>query len=127
MRVALDDLGTGYASLAYVAGLEADVLKIDRSFTAGLGAHRAHSAVVAALVSLGRSLGQGLVAEGVETVGQAQLLLEMGCDVAQGFLCGKPASAGELEPVLEQAAAGRPVFSLQQAQGTSVHLGQPSA
>ena len=126
-RVALDDLGTGYASLAYVAGLQADVLKIDRSFTAGLGVHKAQAAVVAALVSLGRNLGQGLIAEGVETVEQARLLLELGCDVAQGFLCGKPASPDELVPVLELAAAGSPVFSLQQAQGIEAQRGQPPA
>jgi diguanylate cyclase (GGDEF)-like protein/PAS domain S-box-containing protein len=131
VRVALDDLGTGYASLAYVAGFEADVLKVDRSFTAGLGGvHRAQSAVVTALVSLGRSLGQDMVAEGVETVVQAQHLLELGCYVAQGYLCGKPADADELAPVLEEAAAGRPVFVLQppgQAQGTEAHRGQPPA
>jgi EAL domain-containing protein (putative c-di-GMP-specific phosphodiesterase class I) len=126
-RVALDDLGTGYASLAYVAGFEADVLKIDRSFTAGLGAHRAQSAVVAALVSLGRSLGQDLVAEGVETMEQARLLLDLGCEVAQGYLCGKPTGPEELLPRLAQAAAGRPVFQVQQAQGVPAQRGQPSA
>ncbi|MEO5679847.1 MAG: EAL domain-containing protein, partial [Acidimicrobiales bacterium] len=83
-RVALDDLGTGYASLAYVAGLEVDVLKVDRSFTAGLGEHRAQSAVVAAIVSLGHSLGHTVVAEGVETAEQARLLRELGCDMGQG-------------------------------------------
>ena len=127
VRVALDDLGTGYASLAYVAGLEADVLKIDRSFTSGLGVHRAQSAVVAALVSLGRSLRQDLVAEGVETRDQARLLLELGCHVAQGFLCGKPASAEELAPLLEQAALGLPVFSLQgHPHGIEVQRGHPA-
>ena len=126
-RVALDDLGTGYASLAYVAGLQADVLKIDRSFTAGLGVHKAQAAVVATLVSLGRNLGQGLVAEGVETAEQARLLLELGCDVAQGFLCGRPASPEELLPLLELAAAGSPVFSLQQPQGIDEQRGQPPA
>jgi len=124
-RVALDDLGTGYASLAYVAGFEADVLKVDRSFTAGLGAHRAQSAVVAALISLGRSLGQDLVAEGVETSEQARLLLEMGCDVAQGYLCCKPASADELVPFLEKAAAGSPVFNLEQAQRMEARQRKP--
>lgn len=116
-RVALDDLGTGYASLAYVAGLEADVLKVDRSFTSGLGVHRAQSAVVAALVSLGHSLGQEMVAEGVETVEQARLLLDLGCNVAQGYLCGKPASADDLVPLLEQAAAGAPIFRLKLRDG----------
>ncbi len=111
-RVALDDLGTGYASLAYVAGLEADVLKVDRSFTAGLGVHRASTAVVAALISLGRSLGQSMVAEGVETLEQARLLLDLGCEVAQGYLCGKPASAEELASLLATAAAGSPVFRI---------------
>jgi len=123
-RVALDDLGTGYASLAYVAGLEADVLKVDRSFTAGLGVHRARSAVVAALVSLGRSLGQDLVAEGVETVEQAQLLLDLGCELAQGFLCGKPVSPEELVPLLELAADDLPVFQLSAGAG---HGGTPWA
>ena len=112
VKVALDDLGTGYASLAYVADFEADVLKVDRSFTAAL-ADRAAAAVVAALVSLAQNLKQDVVAEGVETVEQAGLLLAMGCEVAQGFLCGKPASADELEPLLATAAAGLPVFHLQ--------------
>ncbi len=111
VRVALDDLGTGYSSLAYVAGLEADVLKVDRSFTAGLGRRASHAAVVAAIVSLGHSLGHSVVAEGVETAEQARLLAELGCDMAQGYLCGRPADAGELVPLLEQAAAGSPVFS----------------
>jgi len=126
-KVALDDLGTGYASLVYVAGFEADVLKIDRSFTAGLGTHRAHSAVVAALVSLGRSLGQDMVAEGVETPDQARLLLDMGCDLAQGYLCGKPASADELFPLLEQAATGAAVFDLQHGPRAPGQLGSPRA
>jgi len=111
VRVALDDLGTGYASLAYVAGLEADVLKVDRSFTAGLGRHGTHAAVVAALVSLGHSLGHTVVAEGVETPEQARLLAELGCDLAQGYLCGRPADADELVPVLAQAAEGSPIFT----------------
>ena len=110
VRVALDDLGTGYASLAYVAGLEADVLKVDRTFTAGLGQHATHAAVVAAVVSLGHSLGHTVVAEGVETAEQARLLDELGCDLAQGYLCGRPADPDELAPMLEQAAAGSPIF-----------------
>ena len=108
--VALDDLGTGYASLAYVAGLEADVLKVDRTFTAGLGIDRAHSAVVAAIVSLGHSLGQQVVAEGVETAEQVALLLGLGCDRAQGYLCGRPAEPEELVDLLSRAAAGRPAY-----------------
>ena len=111
VRVALDDLGTGYASLAYVAGLEADVLKVDRSFTAGLGEHRTHEAVVAAIVSLGHSLGHSVVAEGVETEAQARVLAELGCDIAQGFLCGRPAGPDELAPILEQAASGSPIYA----------------
>jgi diguanylate cyclase (GGDEF)-like protein/PAS domain S-box-containing protein len=135
VKVALDDLGTGYASLAYVAGLEADVLKVDRSFTAGL-ADRAPAAVVAALVSLAQNLRQEVVAEGVETPEQAGMLLAMGCEVAQGFLCGKPASAEELEPLLATAAAGLPVFLVQdppeeqaqeQQQGICLQRGQPLA
>ncbi len=110
-RVALDDLGTGYASLAYVAGLESDVLKVDRSFTAGLGDHRAQSAVVAAIVSLGHSLGQTVVAEGVETREQARLLLDLGCDLGQGYMFGRPVAAEALAPLLERAAAGQPVFA----------------
>ena len=111
VRVALDDLGTGFASLAYVAALEADVLKVDRSFTSGLARRGTHYAVVAAVVSLGHSLGHTVVAEGVETPEQARILTELGCDLAQGFLCGRPAGADELLPTLEQAAAGLPVFA----------------
>ena len=90
VRVALDDYGTGYSSLADVAALQVDELKIDISFVAGLGSDRALTAIVHAIVGLGHALGIPVVAEGVETTAQAFALRALGCEFGQGFLFGHP-------------------------------------
>ncbi len=96
VRVALDDYGTGYSSLADVAALPVDELKIDASFVAGLGSDRAQTAIVRAIVGLGHALGIAVVAEGVETAAQAFALRALGCEFGQGFHFGHPAA----DPVL---------------------------
>jgi diguanylate cyclase (GGDEF)-like protein/PAS domain S-box-containing protein len=85
VRVAVDDFGTGYSSLSYLRRFPVDVLKVDRSFVAGLGADEADEAVTAAVVRLAHTLGLDAVAEGVETAAQHHRLLVLGCDLAQGF------------------------------------------
>ena len=90
VRIAVDDFGTGYSSLAYLRRLPVDEVKIDKSFVLGLASDLGDLAVVRAIVDLGHSLGLGVVAEGVEQDATRDQLVEMGCDVAQGFLISRP-------------------------------------
>ena len=99
VRIAMDDFGTGYSSLSYLWRFPFDKLKIDQSFTRGIGGGDEHLAsVIQAIVALGRSLNLTITAEGVETEGQAEFLRQVGCDQLQGFFLGRPMA-------LEQAAA----------------------
>jgi diguanylate cyclase (GGDEF)-like protein len=90
-RVAIDDFGTGYSSLAYLHRLPVDVIKIDKSFVAPLDTDAKAGRFVQALVDLVHTLDLQVVAEGVETERQAQLLRAMSCDYAQGYFFGRPA------------------------------------
>lgn len=90
LRVALDDFGTGYSSLSYLSRYPFDVIKIDRSFVSALGSEDSANAIVRTIIDLGNGLGMRVVAEGVETVEQAQYLSAAGCDELQGFLLGRP-------------------------------------
>ncbi len=103
VRIAIDDVGTGYSSLTRLTELPVDILKIDRSFTACIGAKAACEAVVKAIISIGRSLHLQVVAEGVETVEQAEALAEFGCDTVQGFLFGRPSPEDELGRLVNRA------------------------
>lgn len=86
VRIAIDDLGTGYSSLSRLTELPVDVLKIDRSFVAGMGVDRGCDAIVRGVLTIGQALGLSIVAEGVETPGQAAALVSYGADTAQGYL-----------------------------------------
>jgi EAL domain-containing protein (putative c-di-GMP-specific phosphodiesterase class I) len=90
VHLAIDDLGTGYSSLTRITELPIDVLMTDLSFIAGLGTDRACEAVVRAILGIGRAVGLDVVAEGVETALQAELLRQYGCDTAQGYLYSRP-------------------------------------
>ncbi len=90
VSIALDDFGTGYASLTHLSKFPVSWLKIDRSFVRGLGVDPDASAIVKAVLGLSHNLGIGVVAEGIETLEQWQILNKRGCEVAQGFLVGKP-------------------------------------
>lgn len=92
ISVALDDFGTGYASLSYLRHLPIDVMKIDRSFLEDTGAKESGEAVLRCVIDLAHALGIRVLAEGVETPDQRDLLYRLGCDAMQGFLLGTPAS-----------------------------------
>lgn len=100
LRLSIDDFGTGHSSLMRLQEITADRLKIDRSFVKGLP-EMAHSVtIVRNTIALAHDLGMSVVAEGVETEGQRQLLLELGCDYAQGFLFSRPVDAEEFTRML---------------------------
>ncbi len=100
--VALDDFGMGFAPLLYLKQLGTDDLKIDRSFVSGLGEDVYDTAVVASLISLAHNLGIRCVAEGVETLAQLELLQQLGCDFAQGYLFSRPMETESLAPWLDR-------------------------
>ena len=104
--LALDDFGRGWSSLAYLARLPVDILKMDREFVAEIERDQRGAALVAGVIELGRSLGMDVVAEGVETPGQAALLQEMACRYLQGYLFGRPLPIGELRAALDGFDAG---------------------
>jgi diguanylate cyclase (GGDEF)-like protein len=104
--VALDDFGTGYSSLSYLHRLPLDQLKIDKSFVKPLKRGNESFEIVRTIVSLANGLDLDVVAEGVETTEQHQLLLELGCSHMQGFLFGQPADADETTLRLLNRVAG---------------------
>jgi diguanylate cyclase (GGDEF)-like protein len=100
IRLAIDDFGTGYSALSYLKRLPVEVLKIDKSFIAGLRKNSKDRLIVSATISLAQTLGLTVVAEGVETARQAKQLLELGCDLAQGNYFAKPLTREETSAFL---------------------------
>jgi diguanylate cyclase (GGDEF)-like protein/PAS domain S-box-containing protein len=96
VQIAMDDFGSGYSSLRYLRTLPLDIIKVDRTFVADIVADRQDRAVVAGIVMLGRETEREVIAEGVETVAQHDVLIDLGCELAQGFLYDVPKPAGEL-------------------------------
>ena len=90
IAVSLDDFGTGYSSLTYLRRLPMDTLKIDQSFVRGMMTDPGDLAIVQGVIGLARSFGYRVIAEGVETIGQGQMLLQLGCPNAQGYCIAKP-------------------------------------
>lgn len=90
VHICIDDFGAGYSSLNYLHQFPLDILKIDRSFTAGLGSNNTSSAIIEAIVGLGNNLGMQTIATGVESEHHQRYLLELGCRYAQGFLFRRP-------------------------------------
>jgi diguanylate cyclase (GGDEF)-like protein/PAS domain S-box-containing protein len=100
MRVAIDDFGTGYSSLGYLSRLPIDALKIDRSFVVSMATDPQESAIVTTIISLAHSMGLQVIAEGVETREQANLLGILHCDQIQGYLVSRPQPAHEIAKIL---------------------------
>lgn len=107
VAIAVDDFGTGYASLRYLREFPVDVLKVDRSFVQEIGRQPDHVPIVAAIIGLGRSLGHRVVAEGVETPDQQAFLRAHWCGEAQGFLFERPLPADACTAVLKARGLAR--------------------
>ncbi len=101
VRVAVDDFGTGFATLGSLGHYPVDRLKIDRSFVHGLGRNAQDTATVHAIVAFARTLGLHLTAEGIETADQLDLLQTLGCEHGQGYYFAKPLQCGSVEPYLD--------------------------
>lgn len=97
IRVAIDDFGTGYSSLSYLQKFDIDFLKIDRSFIDHLETDQNQDAICKAIITMAHSLNMQVIAEGVETHRQSEILKNLGCDFAQGFYYCRPLPASEFE------------------------------
>lgn len=102
IRISLDDFGTGFSSLSYLNGLPIDTLKIDKSFVDKVSTDESTKIITETIVSMVRKLGYESVAEGVETEEQFAYMKEVGCDVIQGYLLGKPLTSQGIEELLEK-------------------------
>ena len=106
LRLAIDDFGTGFSSLLRLKRLPVQKLKIDQGFVAGLPGDNDDVAIVRAVIALGQSMGLQVHAEGIEQVGQAQFLLDLNCNLGQGYWFGRPMPAKDLD--WQRAPAIRP-------------------
>ena len=105
VRLALDDFGTGYSSLSYLHQTDVHTMKIDRSFVGGMAADPTRRAIVQSVVSLGRSLDLQVIAEGVDSEDKVDMLMAMGCHLAQGYLLSQPLLASGMADFLRAQPA----------------------
>ena len=103
ITVAIDDFGTGYSSLSYLKKFPIDKLKIDKSFIHDMDDSLMNKNIVRSIIELGHNLDLEIVAEGVETFNQVQMLSELECDILQGFYFSKPVTNEEMEELLKQS------------------------
>jgi EAL domain-containing protein (putative c-di-GMP-specific phosphodiesterase class I) len=102
IHLVIDDFGTGYSSLSYLRRFPVDTLKVDKSFVEGLGKDPESTAIVQAVISLAKSLGMRVTAEGIETREQLDMLRFMDCDQGQGYFFSRPLPAPEAEALLAE-------------------------
>ena len=100
VMIALDDFGTGYSSLSYLSRFPMDIIKIDRSFVAGLASNAVDTSIVRAVVQLAHDMDMTVIAEGIETSQQHELVTELGCDLCQGYYFAKPMPAQQVDSLL---------------------------
>jgi diguanylate cyclase (GGDEF)-like protein/PAS domain S-box-containing protein len=122
VRIALDDFGTGYSSLTWLKSLPADIVKLDRSFVAGLAEDPRKASIIQAVLWLAQSLGMSTIAEGVEELADWHALKAAGCPAVQGYLFSKPLQAAEFDVMLRESFE-RATFEgvhLRETMGTAV-------
>jgi EAL domain-containing protein (putative c-di-GMP-specific phosphodiesterase class I) len=103
IEVAMDDFGTGYSSLSYLKKFDIDYLKIDQAFTRGIAPGTDDLALCQAIIVMAHTLGLNVIAEGIETEDQLQLLIDSGCDYAQGYYFSKPLPADDFIDLLDNS------------------------
>lgn len=112
VRLALDDFGTGYSSMGYLRRMPVDVMKIDRTFIADLEHDESSRGIARAMIAMARSLKMSVVAEGIESRGQAEMLREWSCDEAQGFYYSEPVEADAVAGIARQTGDVRPAANV---------------
>ncbi|MBA2381298.1 MAG: EAL domain-containing protein [Chloroflexi bacterium] len=121
IRIAIDDFGTGYSSLSRLRSFPVHALKIDRSFVTDLPGDNQAAAIVRNILALGQDLGMQVTAEGVETEDQRGALIDLGCELAQGYLFGRPVSAAETRLALRGGASRERAPSSRRRRGQKVN------
>jgi len=106
IHISVDDFGTGYSSLNYLKRFPIDTLKLDRSFMEDILVNRNTQGIVRAIISMARSMGIDVVAEGIETADQALFLMHEGCRLIQGHYFGQPVSSYEFQKTLQESREG---------------------
>ena len=101
-KLSMDDFGTGYSSLSQLRRFPVDTLKVDKSFVQKMGESHEDHEIVRMIILLGHTLGMDVVAEGVETKADAEVLRSLGCEYGQGYFWAKPLPAAEATTLLQQ-------------------------
>ena len=123
VQIAVDDFGTGYSSLSYLSRLPVDRLKLDKSFVHRMPFERKTAAIVRSVLALGRDMGIAVLAEGIETERQFDMLERLGCLQVQGYLFAQPAPEKEVHSLLAMPWGTRlmPVFLPERAANRGLH------
>ena len=116
VQLSIDDFGTGYSSLSYLHRLPFDTLKVDRSFVSAVGEKGENSEILRTIISLAMSLKKKVIAEGIETEAQLELLEELGCHYGQGYLMARPLTVAKMETALRDGRTWLPETILQESE-----------